>query len=175
MKRIIAKTPRTILRHFALKDAAAFFELNADPEVLRYTGDAPFKSVSQARECIRNYRHYQIYGYGRWSIILSSTKEYMGFCGLNFSVKNHEVDLGFRLPRRFWGQGFATETGFAALREGFSNYGLEKIVGRAMAENKASLHVLEKLGMTFEKEFEEENMRWVQMLLRREDFGMFYE
>lgn len=175
VKYIIAKTPQITLRRFALKDAAGLFELNSDPEVLRYTGDTPFASIKEARDFIRAYGHYDLYGYGRWSIFRNETREYVGFCGLNFSTAKQEVDLGFRLHRRFWGQGIATEAGFAALRVGFSTYGLEKIVGRAMAGNTASLHVLEKLGMTFEKEFQEENARWVQMSLRRDDFGAFYE
>lgn len=175
MKRIIAKTPRTVLKRFSVKDAAGFFALNCDPEVLRYTGDAPFASIAQARTFIREYKHYEQHGYGRWSVHLIETKEYIGFCGLNFSDTTKEIDLGFRFQRISWGQGYATETGFAALRVGFSTYGLEKIVGRAAAENKASLRVLEKLGMVFEKNFEEQGQAWVQMSIRRDDFAAFYE
>lgn len=175
MYRIVAKTPRTILKRFSIRDAAGFFLLNSDPEVLRFTGDTAFASIAEAREFIRGYRHYDLYGYGRWSVYRTDTKEFMGFCGLNFSKNKNETDLGFRFHRKFWGQGYATESGFAALRVGFSTYGLEKIVGRARADNTASVHVLEKLGMTFEKEFEEEGRRWIQMHIRAEDLGSFYE
>lgn len=175
MNRIIAKTPRTVLKRFSTRDAQGFFELNADPEVMRYTGDRAFSSVAEARNFIRQYKHYDLYGYGRWSIYQIGTKEYIGFCGLNYSSADEVVDLGFRFHRRFWGQGYATETGFAALRVGFSTYGLNKIVGRARAENTASLRVLEKLGMAFEKEFIEDGAVWIQMALRKDEFGVFYE
>lgn len=175
MNRIVARTPRLVLKRFSIRDASGFFELNADPEVLQFTGDAPFASVKEARNFIRAYEHYDRHGFGRWSVFLTETKEYLGFCGLNFSEPKQEVDLGFRLHRRVWGQGIATEAGFASLRLGFSTYGLERIVGRAMKENTASLHVLEKLGMTFEKGFEAEGAQWVQMQIRRDDFGNFYE
>ena len=175
MKRIVARTPRLVLKCFSIRDAAGFFELNSDPEVLRFTGDIPFSSVKEARNFIRTYEHYERHGFGRWSLFLADTKEYLGFCGLNFSESKQEVDLGFRLHRRFWRQGFATEAGFASLRLGFSTYCLDRIVGRAMKDNTASLHVLEKLGMTFEKEFENEGDHWVQMQIRRDDFGSFYE
>lgn len=175
MKRIIVKTPRLVLKRFSLRDAAGFYELNADPEVLRFTGDVPFASVAETRNFIRAYSHYEQYGFGRWSVHRIDTKEYVGFCGLNFSASKTEVDLGFRFQRRFWGQGYATEAGFAALRVGFSTYGLEKIVGRAMKENTASIHVLEKLGMTYEKEFDEDGRRWMQLSILRDDFGSFYE
>lgn len=175
MNRIVARTPRLILKRFSIRDAADFFELNSDPEVIRFTGDAPFASVAEARKFLRGYSHYDLHGFGRWSLYLTETKEYIGFCGLNFSERKGEVDLGFRLLRRFWTKGYATEAGFASLRIGFSNYKLEKIVGRAMKANTASLHVLEKLGMTFEKEFEEDGASWVQMKIVRDEFGNFYE
>lgn len=175
MDRVVVKTPRLVLKRFSIRDAAGFFELNSDPEVLRFSGDIPFASIKEARTFIRAYRQYDLYGFGRWSVYLLDTNEYLGFCGLNFSTAKQEVDLGFRLMRRVWGQGFATEAGFACLRIGFSKYGLEKIVGRAMPENAASLRVLQKLGMTYEKEFDEDGIRWVQMSIRRDEFGNFYE
>ena len=175
MNRIVARTPRLTLKRFSIRDAADLFELNSDPEVIRFTGDVPFASVSEARNFLRGYKQYDLHGFGRWSLFLTETKEYVGFCGLNFSERKGEVDLGFRLHRRFWAKGYATEAGFAALRIGFSNYKLEKIVGRAMKENRASLHVLEKLGMTFEKEIEDDGATWVQMKIFRDEFGNFYE
>lgn len=175
MRKITAKTPRIILRPFALRDAAGFYELNSDPEVLLYTGDKSFASIFEAKNFIRDYKHYEQFGYGRWAVFLASTEEFMGFCGLNFSQLRQEVDLGFRFHRKFWGQGFATEAGFAALRVGFSTFQIEKIVGRASPKNRASLRVLEKLGMTFEKKIEESGEHWIQMSIYRDDFGVFYE
>jgi RimJ/RimL family protein N-acetyltransferase len=66
-------TPRLLLREFALKDAPALFELNSDPEVMKYTGDLPFATVNEAEDFIRAYHHYRDHGYGRWSVVLRET------------------------------------------------------------------------------------------------------
>ena len=73
-----------------------------------------------------------------------------------------EVDVGFRFMRVHWGKGYATEAARASLQYGFNEYSLDRIVGRAMKENAASLRVLEKLGMRFQKEFEDEGAIWCQ-------------
>jgi [ribosomal protein S5]-alanine N-acetyltransferase len=82
---------RMTLHRFSDADAAGFYELNADPEVLRYTGDRPFASVAGAEAFIRSYDAYERYGYGRWSVYLRETGEYMGFCGLSYRPA---VDVG---------------------------------------------------------------------------------
>ncbi|MEZ4687860.1 MAG: GNAT family N-acetyltransferase [Bacteroidia bacterium] len=76
-----------------------FYELNADPEVIRYTGDPPFGSVEEARKFIEEYDAYAKHGIGRWAVIEEEMGDFIGFCGL----KKHddgEVDLGYRLRRR---------------------------------------------------------------------------
>jgi RimJ/RimL family protein N-acetyltransferase len=81
-----------------------------------------------------------------------------------------EVDLGFRLLRSQWGKGYATEAAQGSLQYGFKTYSLEKIVAQAMKENIASQRVLQKLGMRFQKTFEERPMTWVQYEIVQEEF-----
>ena len=50
-------------------DAEAMFNLNADPEVLQYTGDEPFSSIDEAREFLTNYSDFRRNGMGRWAIV----------------------------------------------------------------------------------------------------------
>lgn len=126
------------------------YRLNADPEVIRYTGDPPFDSVEAAQDFINSYDHYQKYGMGRWTVLRKDTGTYLGWCGL----KQHDagyVDIGFRFFRAEWGKGYATEAARACLTYGFEELGLNEIVGRAAVENVASVRVLEKLGMEFWK------------------------
>jgi len=156
------ETQRLRLAKFSLADAPGFYALNLDPEVLRYTGDVPFGSIAEAEEFIRNYKNYQRDGFGRWSVFLKDTGEYIGFCGLNYRLALDEVDLGFRFLRRVWGNGYATEAARLCLLRGFQNYGLERIVTRAMRENLASHRVIQKLGMRFEKDFVEDGAVWYQ-------------
>ncbi len=156
---IIIETPRLLLREFREEDASFFFELNEDPEVVRYTGDPPFGSVEEARQFLRDYGQYEKFGYGRWAVLLKGEEKdgspaWIGWCGLKYTPELDETDIGFRFFRRYWGQGYATEAARACLDYGFGALGLKQVVGRVMKGNKASIRVLEKIGMEFWKEFD---------------------
>ncbi|MFC0875025.1 GNAT family N-acetyltransferase [Saccharicrinis sp. FJH2] len=146
----VTETSRLILREFQLKDAEAFYLLNSDPEVLRYTGDSPFGNVTEAEEFIRNYDDYRKNGFGRWAVILKSTHEFLGWCGLKLNEENM-IDVGFRFFKNEWGKGYATEAAKSTLEYGFNQLKMAEIIGRAALANKASIRVLEKLGMTYWK------------------------
>jgi len=161
--KIIFKTPRLILREFISGDAVNMFELNADPTIIRFTGDVTFRSVEEAKALIQNYDQYKKYGYGRWTVIDDSSSEYLGWCGLNYNKDSNETDLGFRFKRHVWGKGIATEAASACMVYGFNQLKLSKIIGRAMKENKASIRVLEKTGMRFEKEFDAPGGKCIQL------------
>ena len=168
MTLVVLETARLALKTFSLEDALGFYELNLDPEVLRYTGDVPFRSIAEAEAFIRGYDHYDRHGFGRWSVFIRDTAEYIGFCGLNYRPELDEVDVGFRLLRRYWGNSYATEAARASILHGFETCGLSRIVARARRENLASLRVMENLGMRFEKEFFVEGALWVQYEITKE-------
>lgn len=165
--KIIVETPRLVLREFLETDSEDMFRLNNDSEVIRYTGDPPFKSVEEARAFIHGYARYAEFGYGRWTVLLKDTNEYLGWCGLSYNQNEHETDLGFRLLRERWNNGFATEAATHCLAYGFTQLNLIKIIGRAMKENKASIHVLEKTGMSFEKTFEAHSSECLQYFITK--------
>lgn len=163
--RIILETPRLLLREFAMDDARHLFELNSDPEVVRYVGDGAFASLADAEKFIENYDQYEKYGMGRWAVILKDRSGiagigeaggiFTGWCGLKFQPElseTGEVDLGYRFMRKFWGQQIATESAKACVEYGFGKMGLKRIVGRVMAGNEASAKVLEKCGLHYVKE-----------------------
>ena len=154
------ETRRMRFRRFASQDATGFFELNSDPEVIRYTGDPPFKSVEDAGNFISNYSHYDLYGYGRWAMELKESGEFIGFAGLKYTPELKETDLGFRLFKRLWGKGLATEAAFACLEYAWQQLELDTIVGRAMENNPASWRVLEKIGMQQDKSMEQDDNKW---------------
>ena len=142
--------------HFRLlkeSDASWFFALNQDPTVLKYTGDDPFGSEEDARTFLAEYPEYEKHGMGRWAVVLNTSQEPIGWCGLKRNEED-EVDIGFRFLQQHWGKGYATEAAKACLDWGLQDKGLPYIVGRSMRENGASIRVLEKLGMTFWKERE---------------------
>lgn len=145
----ILETPRLYLREMTPEDAEAAYILNLDPEVLQYTGDDPFESIEEAKTFLENYASYRTYGFGRWGIILKETDEYLGWCGLKYTPELDEFDIGYRLMKKFWGKGYATEAAKACLELGFEQFNMKTIVGRAMPANLASVRVLEKIGLTY--------------------------
>lgn len=152
---MIFQTNRLIIRDLEPADAQKFYHLNSDPEVLKYTGDRPFNSEQAAFDFLKSYseNNYKKYNYGRWAVLLSDTREWLGWCGLKFSPENNETDIGYRFFKKYWGNGYATEAAKASIEYGFNELNLNKIVGRAMKDNIASIIVLKKIGMQFEKEF----------------------
>lgn len=147
---ILLETPRLLLRKNVLEDAPFFMELNSDPEVTKYTGDGAFKTLEEAENIVKYViSQYEQHGYGRWMVLNKETNEPLGWCGLKYHPEDGETDLGYRFMQMHWGKGYATEAGRACLDYGFEQLQLTCIVGRAAAENLASIQVLKKLGMTF--------------------------
>ena len=151
---VILETDRLVLRQYVEEDAAAFFELNSDPRVLRFVPDAQLLDVEQARQILAAHpiADYRKHGFGRGACILKSTGQQIGFAGLKYLEELEEVDVAYRLLPAFWGQGLATEAALASVRYGFDELGLKRIIGLAMPENVASIRVLEKAGLHYAKE-----------------------
>ncbi|WP_333853087.1 GNAT family N-acetyltransferase [Epilithonimonas sp.] len=153
MKEIL-KTERLLLRELNPDDAENFYKLNLNPNVIKYTGNSAFKDIDEAKEFLENYQDYKINGFGRWAVIEKSNNEFLGWCGLKYDKILDETDIGFRFFEEHWNKGFATESAKACIDFGFENLNLKSIVGRAMKENIASIKVLEKIGLKFEREFD---------------------
>ena len=151
---MILETQRLLLRELTPADDHHLYALNFDPEVIKYTGDPAFQNVQEARSFLENYYQYRKYGFGRWAVVHKNDGDFLGWCGLKYDPSIDETDIGFRFSKRFWNQGFATESAKACLAYGFTRLSMETIIGRAMKENTASVKVLEKLGMLFEREFD---------------------
>jgi ribosomal-protein-alanine N-acetyltransferase len=150
------ETERLVLRLWTGDDAQALWELNEDPEVLKYTGDTNFESVEAMREFLLQYAQYRNYKMGRLVVVLKATGELLGWCGLKYHEEEGYVDLGYRLFKKFWNFGYATEASRVCLDYGFNELGLERVVARADMENAASIRVMQKLGFRFyEKGIEE--------------------
>lgn len=144
------ETPRLILRELTVNDANSFYQLNLNPEVIKYTGDPPFASVEESKEFLLHYKEYQNHGFGRWAVITKENNQFIGWCGLKYHKEGY-VDLGFRFFQDKWGKGYATESAKACINYAQSSLNLPELIGRVMPSNIASVRVLEKLGFTFFK------------------------
>lgn len=150
--KIIIETENLLIREITLDDAAELFKLHANPEVQKYTGEPIVKSIEEIEKAIAGRMiDYKKYGFGRWAVVLKNGKYFVGWAGLAYLPEFDEVDLGYRLLPEYWGLGIATEASRAILRYGFNTLQLNKIVAIALKEHEASIRVMEKVGMEFEK------------------------
>jgi len=136
---------RFLLRTWRVEDAEYLFLLNADNRVLRFTGDIPFKSVSEAHQFIITYKkNVESTGFYRWAVVDKQRGHYIGWCGLR--KVNDEVDLGFRLRYADWGRGIASETSKVVIDHAFNTLKCSQLVARTHPENTRSINCLIRLG-----------------------------
>ena len=156
------ETDRLILRDLQESDLPALIALNQDPEVMQYFP----KPYSQA-ESLRLYQGIQdevkAYGYSLWAVEEKSSQEFIGLVGLHHSdlrifAGKEAVEIGWRLRKEFWNRGYATEAAQACLDFAFQQAGLSEVYSFTSLLNIPSQKVMQKLGMEFVKEFDNEKV-----------------
>ncbi len=134
-------------------DAEGLFELDSDPEVHRYLGNKPVTSIQQCKDVIEFVRaQYKTNGIGRWAVEEKSSGNFIGWAGLKYFVEevNQHVnfyDVGYRLMKKHWGKGYATEAAIATIVYGFNVLKAKEIHAMIDSDNEASRRVLEKAGL----------------------------
>ncbi|MGE0173659.1 MAG: GNAT family N-acetyltransferase [Oligoflexales bacterium] len=148
---IIVENKRILLRIWRLDDAPAAYQFYSDPEVSRYIGDGqPLMDMAKVERKLSLFiQHQQEKGFSPWAVLEKQSNEIVGVCGLHRYNEEGEVELGFRMNRKSWGKGFATEAAKLSIEYGFVNLQLSRIAATARIENTASRRVLEKVGFTF--------------------------
>ncbi len=131
--------------------------MNSDLDVMRYF-PAPLSRAESDRMVDRIERQFDERGYGLWAIEIAATGEFIGFAGLNpmpdgVPGEGHS-EVGWRLARGAWRQGYATEAGAAAIRVGIDEIGMGEIWSITAVVNKPSEAVMQRLGMQRSGEFE---------------------
>lgn len=146
------ETDRLIIRHLQPYDDKGMFLMDSDPKVHSYVGKKPVKTVEETRAVIDFIRQqYLDFGMGRWAVIEKSTNEFVGWTGFKHMIgpangHTNFCDFGYRLAHRFWGKGYATESGLAAVKYGLRILKLQDIYAMTDVDNIASRRVLEKTG-----------------------------
>jgi ribosomal-protein-alanine N-acetyltransferase len=172
---IFAQTPRLILREMLPTDAPGMFELDSDPDVHRYLGNNPIKTIKEAQQVIAFIRQqYASYGIGRWAVIEKATGDFTGWAGLKFTTEernghNNYYDVGYRFIKRYWGRGYATEAAIASVNYGFDVLKLDELFGMADVENIASNKALQKAGLKYVEDFDHAGIRHSWYRLQKED------
>jgi RimJ/RimL family protein N-acetyltransferase len=157
MSTIFLETPRLILRQWQGSDYEPYIQLNADSGVMEFfpsvlTRDQTLAQINRISDAIdRN-------GYGFFAVETKDTHEFIGFTGLsNPGFESHFtpcVEIGWRLSKANWNQGFATEAAMASLGYGFETLGLAEIYSFTSIHNLRSVQVMKKIGMSHSGFFE---------------------
>jgi RimJ/RimL family protein N-acetyltransferase len=139
------RTPRLLLREWREEDRAPFAAMSADPDVMRYLPAPDDGWIDRAVE------HWRRHGCGFGVVELPGVASFIGTVGLNHVRVSlpftPAVEVGWRLARPYWGQGYAYEAARAAIEDGFGRLGLAEIVAYTVPANRTSWRLMERLGM----------------------------
>ncbi len=161
MDDLYLETERARLRQYRPEDFDRMLELNSDPEVMRYLGGQPGTREEVEGGVARTLLYKEKYG-GRLGVFtaeLRETGEFMGWFhlrpGRDDLDDTRHLELGYRLKRKFWNRGLATEASSALIDKAFGELGAESVFAQTMKENAPSRRVMEKCGLVFEREFDD--------------------
>lgn len=150
---IILETERLYLREWVPDDWKQFRPLATDPRVLRYIGSGKPWTDEQIESRIAEWtRLGRDRGWILWPVIHREDAELIGFCGF-WDGFAPDVEIGWRLKPEYWGRGLATEAASAVMAYGFQRWSFPRVISVAQPENTASIRVMEKLWMQFERTF----------------------
>ena len=150
---LILETERLLLREFVPEDMDALAAVLSDPETMRYY-PAALDRAGVAAWIERNRRRYADDGHGLWAMVLKSSGEVIGDCGLTRQTVDEvdEIEIGYHVRRDLWGRGYAPEAARACRDYGFSRLGAERLISLIRPENIPSRRVAEKIGLSLWKE-----------------------
>jgi RimJ/RimL family protein N-acetyltransferase len=143
-------TERLRLLAWQERHIAPFAEMNADPAVMRYFASTLDEAQTRATLAIWGAQFAER-GWSNWAVELKASGEFIGFIGLSVPRRQLPfspcVEVGWRLARRFWGNGYATEGAKASLDVGFARLGLAEVVSFTSLVNTPSRAVMRRIGM----------------------------
>ena len=144
----VIETKRLLLRPLKMSDVEDIFECNSDPEVTKYMSWETHNSIEESKAFLSRTISE---GSACWGIVHKASNKVVGVCFLHsLDLQHRRTEVAFYLSRKYWGQGYATETAREVILFCFKNWELNRIGATCRIENIASARVLEKVGMTFE-------------------------
>lgn len=151
----ILATTRLTLRQLTEDDAPFILTLLNDPAFIRFIGDRNVRTLDDARAYLQNgpIASYQRHGFGLYLVEQKTDQTPLGMCGLIKRDTLPDVDIGYAFLPAFGGQGYAYEAAAAVLAYGKATVGLTRLVAIVTPDNERSIHLLDKLGLRFERMF----------------------
>jgi|ERR1043166_1908998 RimJ/RimL family protein N-acetyltransferase len=149
----VLETERLVLRQLSSDDAPFIVELLNQPSFIRYIGDKEVRSTEDAIRYIETgpAASYERFGFGLYLVELKESGASIGMCGLIKRDTLPDVDVGFAFLPDYWSQGLAFEAANAVMNYGREALGLRRIVAITSLDNTASIRLLEKIGLRFER------------------------
>jgi RimJ/RimL family protein N-acetyltransferase len=149
----VLETERLVLRRLTPDDAAFILDLLNQPSFLRYIGDKEVRNTEDAIRYIETgpVASYERFGFGLYLVQLKESGTSVGMCGLIKRDSLPDVDVGFAFLPDYWSQGLAFEAAAAVMNYGREVLGLRRIVAITSLDNTASIRLLEKIGLRFER------------------------
>jgi RimJ/RimL family protein N-acetyltransferase len=150
---VIIETERLNLRKLSESDAGFILELLNQPSFLSNIGDKGVRNTDDAIQYILTgpITNYERYGYGQWLVELKDSGLPIGMCGLTKKDYLPDPDIGYALLQKFWSRGYAVEAASAVMDYCSRVLGLRRIVAVVNPDNEASIRVLEKIGLKFDR------------------------
>lgn len=142
------ETPRLLLRGWSLSDLEPHAQMCADPMAMQHIGDGNVFDRDQSwREVAMHIGHWALRGYGQWALERREDGAWVGQAGLWNPPGWPGLEVGWRLARRTWGEGFATEAARAAIEWAWETLNTDELISVIQPGNAASIRVAERLGM----------------------------
>jgi ribosomal-protein-alanine N-acetyltransferase len=165
------ETARLRLRSFTHEDLDGLWRIASDPEVMRHMGDGvPFTRDVTLVNLTGIINAFERRGWGRWALEKRDGGGLIGYCGLAHGCEEIGVELVYLLARGEWGKGIATEAAAATLRYGFESLNFNSIAAVTRPNNWRSRRVMQRLGMSFERDACYHGYNCVCYRLAREDW-----
>lgn len=150
-------TERLLLRQWCDSDYLPFADLNADPTVMEFFPSVLTRAASDA-SADRIRVGIAERGWGLWAVEVKRWQRFIGFVGLNPVPEAIPgwpgVEIGWRLAKPHWGNGYATEAAEAVLGFAFKTIHLNEVVSFTAAINHRSRRVMERVGLAFVEAFQ---------------------
>ncbi len=141
------ETEKLYIRSLNETDKNDYFEIAADPVVRKYLGNGKPLTREQAEQIIvDNMQIEKMKGYSRYAVILKKGDIYIGYCGYASLYGN--IDFGWQYAKKYWNNGYGTEAAKSVLKFGTDILKFPLIVSFALPENKGSLKIMKKIGMS---------------------------
>lgn len=136
------------LAHLTSNDVPSLVRLYTDPITRKYLGGAleNSKAITRAFSCVQTPRILPI-----WSIRSTTDHRFLGTISLDFHHDGLDIEVSYELLPESMGKGYATQALSFVLSYSFNKLNLKKIIAETQTSNKASIKLLKRIGMSFEK------------------------